>query len=597
MVVVSRRFQFMKKIEQGTINYDEKLPLLSCNLKNIQLREHQIRAIDKMSQLEKLNYARNDNDIIHHECNYGILCDKVGSGKSIMILALLSVNPCFEFSVQNEVIDYSIVWNVGYRIVSKKCVNHIPTTVIIVPVSLCDQWMTYISNFTSFTCLLIRKMKDLTNYKSKAEENNVDIILLSNKLYQTFTTEFSHKNFARVVFDEVDSIDIPNTNKINAGFYWLVTASLTNIVCARRSNKGFLTDILKMNQSTYNDFLYIKNNDEHVDLSLQLSSPIENIIECKVNRILKIIGNIIPHRIQQMISAGDICGALDELNIFNDTSDNILQIVTESYQRQLQNENLKLEMHERTIFTRPEEKEKAVKESQKIISGLENKIKMIKNRIEEENIDPITYDTIIDPVITKCCQNKFDARSIFTYINYQNKSLISCPLCKFTPFSIQHIIKLIDSNQVKDINDSVSDNSWVSKNHNKLENLGYLYDNSMIKNTDKILLMTQYNNHLFDKEIGEMLTSKNVKWLSVQTPGARISKFVDKYKTNQINCLILNANYYGAGLNLEMTDHLIFLHKMPSVIELQVLGRAQRIGRKNTLHVWKLYDMYELENK
>ena len=29
-------------------------------------------------------------------------------------------------------------------------------------------------------------------------------------------------------------------------------------------------------------------------------------------------------------------------------------------------------------------------------------------------------------------------------------------------------------------------------------------------------------------------------------------------------------------------------------LEIQVIGRAQRLGRKNQLHIWKLYDMSQI---
>ena len=50
---------------------------------------------------------------------------------------------------------------------------------------------------------------------------------------------------------------------------------------------------------------------------------------------------------------------------------------------------------------------------------------------------------------------------------------------------------------------------------------------------------------------------------------------------------------YGSGLNLENSTDLIIMHKMKPEYEEQVIGRAQRPGRKGVLNVWKI--LYENE--
>jgi SNF2 family DNA or RNA helicase len=138
--------------------------------------------------------------------------------------------------------------------------------------------------------------------------------------------------------------------------------------------------------------------------------------------------------------------------------------------------------------------------------------------------------------------------------------------------------------------------SWYFEDHDKIENFKYLLNTGRIKKDDKVLVMTQFNQG-FSTELATMLNGLEMKWTSVQTPGMRLMTIIDKYQNSDLNCLILNTTYYGAGLNLEMTDHVIFLHKMPLDVEVQAIGRAQRIGRKSRLNVWKLYDMYEVSNE
>ena len=51
----------------------------------------------------------------------------------------------------------------------------------------------------------------------------------------------------------------------------------------------------------------------------------------------------------------------------------------------------------------------------------------------------------------------------------------------------------------------------------------------------------------------------------------------------EFNVLLLNAKYFGAGLNLQFTDEVIIFHRMSKDLEKQVIGRAQRMGRENPL--------------
>ena len=72
---------------------------------------------------------------------------------------------------------------------------------------------------------------------------------------------------------------------------------------------------------------------------------------------------------------------------------------------------------------------------------------------------------------------------------------------------------------------------------------------------------------------------------------AHINNTVNKYHNGEIQCLLLNARYFGSGLNLENTTDIIIYHKMGDDLKKQVEGRAQRPGRTCQLKIWELrYD-------
>jgi hypothetical protein len=72
-----------------------------------------------------------------------------------------------------------------------------------------------------------------------------------------------------------------------------------------------------------------------------------------------------------------------------------------------------------------------------------------------------------------------------------------------------------------------------------------------------------------------------------------INESIMKYTYGNINVMLLNSNLFGCGLNLQCTTDILFLHKTDITLEKQIIGRAQRMGRKDKLNLW--YLMHENE--
>ena len=67
-----------------------------------------------------------------------------------------------------------------------------------------------------------------------------------------------------------------------------------------------------------------------------------------------------------------------------------------------------------------------------------------------------------------------------------------------------------------------------------------------------------------------------------------IQKNIDMFKTGKLQVIFLNSNFNGAGINLQETTDMILYHKMPQSTYRQIIGRAERIGRKESLRVHHL---------
>jgi hypothetical protein len=115
----------------------------------------------------------------------------------------------------------------------------------------------------------------------------------------------------------------------------------------------------------------------------------------------------------------------------------------------------------------------------------------------------------------------------------------------------------------------------------------------ILKNkTTKWLFFNDNGNVLI--KIQEFLTSKEIK--SEMLDGGnqlQIERTLNNYKEGDVQVLLLNSMIEGAGMNLENTTHLVFMHKTEEKFIQQVIGRAQRFGRTAPLNIIMLFNNHE----
>jgi len=125
----------------------------------------------------------------------------------------------------------------------------------------------------------------------------------------------------------------------------------------------------------------------------------------------------------------------------------------------------------------------------------------------------------------------------------------------------------------------------------KIEFLEY-FIKTKIYNDCKIIFCSNYI-QIFNV-IKKLFLKYNVKYIELDDGNVdSINKSVIEYTVGNINVMLLDSNLFGCGLNLQCTTDIIFLHKTEEMLEKQIIGRAQRIGRKDKLNIW--YLMHENE--
>jgi SNF2 family DNA or RNA helicase len=99
----------------------------------------------------------------------------------------------------------------------------------------------------------------------------------------------------------------------------------------------------------------------------------------------------------------------------------------------------------------------------------------------------------------------------------------------------------------------------------------------------KILIFSNYNETF--SIIKRFLDEKNLNYLELKGTKEKRDNTIDSYKSGNVNILLLNTIHSGAGLNLQETSDIILCHKLHEYQKIQVIGRANRIGRKIELNI------------
>lgn len=580
---------FDTNIKNGTIPIDSNKAAQPEKIK-VQLKEHQLKMLYYIENFEKRKQIDiPDNKYIF--CNRGFICDKVGSGKSLEILSSISNTP--ELRIMKEK-DRCIFYDDGIEIFEKqepdvKCINlsymsvkkvkfdFISTNVIVVPHGITSQWIEYIQTFTELSFFVIKTTKDEEAFR-KINPSDYQIILISSTRYKNVFNVFEKKIISRLIFDEADTINIPNCVEIQATFTWFITSSIRNIIACYTRNTGFLRDIVYHNsRHEALKYLLLKNPDTVVEQSLQLPEPeVMNII-CKRDIHLTVLDGFLNQEVYNMINAGAITDAIASLQIEQTSENSLISVVCKNLLTELHNKKIEYDMKQQMTYSSKKAKEQALEGIQKKIEETENKIHLIKQRISETNMDPITYEEIVNPVITMCCNNKFDFESI-AFVLKKDKI---CPICR-KQLAINQLIYITE----KEVEKPPS-LEYNTEEHNKFYNLEYVLNKKIMDSKKKILIFSEFDNTF--NQIIEILNVLNLQFRFLQGSHTTIKSIVDEYKSLEtLPILLLNARHFGAGLNLENTTDVIIFHKMNSDLEKQVIGRAQRLGRKTRLTVWKL---------
>ena len=620
--------------EEFTINEQSERVLQPSNIKT-NLKPHQLAMIYAMKNLEESKFIELKDSCSNidkwFQTSVGCLCDKVGSGKSLTTLGLIATIPK---RINKKKVSYQYGLITTYRYYK----NYLPINLLVVPHNIVKQWEGYINENTDLEYLLINNKKSFEKFielftKSLSEDLNVsyfdqDLLLVSNTFYNKITDLINHPLtlndsyekytniiISRLIVDEVDTIKVTSSNSIVADFTWFITSSIKSIqnpngygvyephtytnwngqlvTYDRRVTKGkmphtgyFKNVLSDISTIQFKNMIYLKNDDEFVELSFKLPEIKKTIIQCKGNIYTNVLYGIVNNDIMNMINAGDIESAIEQSGFEQENEEGLIKIVTKDLEKNLNNKKIELQAKEQMTYSSIQSKEQALKKIKEDIEKLEDQIEQIRKRLLDTESCPICYDTIKNRIIVKCCNNPYCYECIMMAINHKS----SCPLCRNN--ICKEDIIVLDEGKVKEDNETLDDLDKPDSERTKIENLKKYLEEVYSLGNRKILIFSEYDNSF--REVANYLEENNYRYSNLKGSTSRINNIVEKYKGDELDILLLNSRYFGSGLNLENTTDLFMYHKMNESIENQVIGRAQRPGRKDPLNIYRLLYHNEL---
>lgn len=532
---------------------------------NVTLYQHQLASIYNMEKLEA------DNTIIvapnkYKHTRIGVNADITGYGKTLSMIGLIFRDK-MEWDTDVPFVFEKIKVEAECRIKSYEIVrlSKIPTTLVLMSQSIIGQWEEELSK-TPLKFTSIKKKSDLTELQ--AEEH--DMVLVIPTMFNKLVTVYSSCAWKRFIFDEPSNLKIPGMIEVNAGFYWFLTATPYEIFNHHYRCKGsFLRDIIG---SSYTEFellmtdIIIKNDPEFIKASFQMPKTYHHYYQC-YNPIYDAVYGFVSESIKNMIECGNIEGAITALG--GDKTDNIINLVKNKKEQELVEIDAKIRVYNmRNDETKVNDYQVKKNKILEQISKLDSKFNEMLN-----SPCNICYDSLKSPVLEISCQNLFCGECILKWLQCKN----TCPLCRTT----------VDKKKLVYVESANTTSCEIIENKHKImTKIEKILEIIKINNDGKYLIFSDHDGSFMS--VKAALKENNISCVQIRGNIKNREKNLVSFKTGNTQVIFLNSKYNGAGINLQEATDIILYHEMNFNIETQIIGRANRIGRKTSLNVHHL---------
>jgi hypothetical protein len=547
-----------------------------------------------------------DNQYFLHTTT-GILGDKAGSGKTYMLIGLIT-------SQLVPKTHRRMISGDKHFSLTMKQKEPLSTNLVVLPHSLIRQWDQSLQNTdlkyliidtinniedfcdieygntmfenTSNTLHTARVMKGvkrnqavyvryLISATKAATISEYDIVVLNVNCYKHFKRVFRNVNWARVIIDEMDTISLPTDFSEYGSFNWFITAT-PNAVFTR--HKRYVSSIFG-NLQWIIDYFQIRCDENFIVSSMGVPEVYTYFIRCLGNQLANTLCDVIPPNVMEMINAGNMREAVQHLNSNIETQDSIKNVVKRNMDRELHNLRLNLQHHMDYHYSDQRMKEERTKTLQEAITRMEDKIEGVLARLSnlEEKDCCVCFDACNIPTLCNKCQNSFCLQCLMLSLRATGNT---CPMCK--ALLSQKDYTVIDSNtkkQEEELEEIEELFSQVKKDEVLVRLLDFILDQK-----DSRIIICSNQSSTFVR-VKERVASLGVAIEIVSGSSGRVSNILTDFRKGDIRILFMDASHYASGLNIECTTHMIMYNRFNKELETQMIGRGHRMGRTDNLRV------------
>ena len=629
--------------------------------------------------------------IIH--TNIGILSNKVGSGKTMIILGLIKYkklmkpyneysylkNLCYKEFIQlprditNIIAEYANDYDFQamtyslYQEYKKDELNNklnyyrstdiqINTNLIIVSHSIFHQWKNEILEKTNFTVKYICSKRDLDFTKEDIKNgyfDKYDIVLCTiNKImdiYQSYylrfcalwTSDNDEYVWSRVFVDEADTIT--NTCRyfpyIRSHFLWAITASYNSLYYHKKNN--FITEIIKKlsqkigKKKELLNALTITCDEKYIQKDIILPDIKYEFTFFEDNFLYSFFKDLKIDSLNECLNSDNFTGALDIIVCMNDHS------------RCVNNENLMYFVHKTIPFSLEDNifykyNLIVIYLSRLVVDFMKMRNKISRSLRRNKKLracKEIFEKKILLKKLMRITQKFYYYQSLITYNNlcimcYEhhlpetmiNEDNFICDECKhktgFIKFNFVEVYTMY-KNILQETKTVVCNRRKTEYNHTFAMYLDELEQKTVFTGDERTLQITNFNtenmkipyivnnikkpenknkrfliftnNYYLIENMQTAFGENGIVFTIIKGNNNTINKRIKDYNNGKIQVLLLNAKYFGSGLNLQNTDEIYIFNNLNYEMEKQVIGRANRCGRNTNLIV--NYVLYENERE
>ena len=599
------------------------------------LRPHQLSLLAAAKDLEGKASIRHV-DLLTPQIltRYGVLADRVGSGKSLVALSLVREPPVAnaQFTLKEggsarilglkhmpPAQDFDATWSdLSGNALCKAMFPtsatkfHSRTSLFIVPHNVIQQWEAYINEQTTLNAYIAKRTKDCDHEREGFYKKvfTSDLVVVSCTMLRKFVAAlsasgmyFSSIVWSRVFIDEADTLAFTlRPQEVSARFTWFITGSWLNMLFPTglyaHTIQGLPANIRTIIgdggiagvNSRYNlvawsladtregrfATLILRNTDAWIDKSLMRPAIVHDTVMCKAPANLGILRDFISPAAMEALHAGDTEGALAALGLKAASKETLAERVTTSLRADLVQAEKILAFKRDIEYSTAASKVAAIEKAEAKVGRIRTQLATLESRLASlaQELCPICYDTPRTTTLTPCCRQAFCLSCLCECITGKP----SCPMCRAAIPSVKQLLVIGDS-----VPDEETDGNEEGGEGLPTKGAALLQLLSASTADQRFLVFSAHEASF--KGLREVLAARDIRCEMLQGSSARVERLRSQFRDGSIRVLCMNARHVGAGINLEAATHVVLYHRMNMELERQVIGRAVRFERATELRV------------